>query len=69
MKSYVPKDTIDCPDGVSIFITDSSCIENITDNTYELRLNIKNNGRFDIGGFFIHATNSSNQTLATIDLY
>jgi hypothetical protein len=68
MKSYVPKDTIDCPDGVSIFITESSCIENIADNTYELRINIRNNGRFDIGGYFIHATDNETQELATIDL-
>ncbi len=66
MKTYIPKDAIDCPEGVSLFVSESSCTE-YPDN-YQLRLTTKNNGRFDIGGYFIHATNDSNQTLATIDL-
>lgn len=66
MKTYVPKDAIDCPDGVSLFISQSDCTE--FTNNYQLRLTTKNNGRFDIGGYFIHATNSSGQDLATIDL-
>ncbi|MEN7982125.1 MAG: hypothetical protein ABFQ65_01615 [Nanoarchaeota archaeon] len=67
MKSYVPKDAIDCPDGVSIFITDSTCTK-LLDNTYELRINIRNNGRFDVGGYFIHATDREDQELAAVDL-
>lgn len=29
---------------------------------------LRNNGRFDFGGYFIKATDSPNQTLAAIDL-
>lgn len=68
MKSYVPKDAIDCPEGVSLFITDSSCGINTATNDYQLRLSVKNNGRFDVAGYFIHATDRQDQTLATIDL-
>jgi hypothetical protein len=67
MKSYVPKDTIDCPDGVSLYIVNSSC-EIQPNGNYEIRISLRNNGRFDVGGYFIHATDSQNQTLATVDL-
>jgi hypothetical protein len=67
LKSYVPKDTIDCPDGVSLYVVDSNCTLK-SGNTYELRLQIRNNGRFDVGGYFIHATDSPDQELAAIDL-
>lgn len=66
MQSYVPKDTLDCPDGVSLFITDAKCIQKGSD--YQVRVTVKNNGRFDVGGYFIHATDSPEQTLAAIDL-
>ncbi|MBA7678297.1 hypothetical protein ES703_86570 [subsurface metagenome] len=66
LKGYVPTDFLECPDGVSIFINEVSCT-NITGGL-ELDLTIKNNGRFDIAGYFIHATNDSSQELATIDL-
>lgn len=62
MKTYVPTDEIECPDGVSIFIEDYEC-----SGSY-LNLTLKNNGKFNIGGYFIYATNSSEQELATIDL-
>lgn len=62
MKTYVPAESIECPDGVSIFINDLNCVNS------QLNLTLKNNGRFEIDGYFIHATNSSTQELATIDL-
>lgn len=65
LKTYVPKESLKCPDGVSLFVKDYSynCA------TSELNLTIKNNGRFSLGGYFIHATNnSSNQEIATIDV-
>lgn len=62
MKTYVPQDDLSCPDGVSIFIESYSCTSNI------LNLTLKNNGNFDIGGYFIYATDSPEEELATIDL-
>ncbi len=58
------KNPINCPDGVSFFIYDVNCDMESSNLTFK----IKNNGRFDIAGYFIHATNKSNQELATIDL-
>lgn len=62
MKTYVPTDSLECPEGVSIFITNINCAG---DNLF---VTLKNNGRFNIAGYFIHATNNSKQELATIDL-
>jgi len=62
MKTYIPKDSLECDDGVSIFVKEYSC------NDLELNLTLKNNGRFDVAGYFIHATNDSSQELAVIDL-
>lgn len=64
MKSYVPKDALDCPEGTSLIIKsyEYNCTSNI------IRILIKNNGRFDVGGFFIHASNNSDITLPTIDI-
>jgi hypothetical protein len=64
MKTYVPQDDINCPDGTSLFI--ESYHYDCT--LHMLTLNIKNNGKFDVGGYFIYATNSPNQELATVDL-
>ncbi|MEK6840441.1 MAG: myxococcus cysteine-rich repeat containing protein [Nanoarchaeota archaeon] len=64
LKSYVPADTLKCPDGVSVFINELT----FDNSTREMNLSIRNNGRFDIAGYFIHATNSSSQELPTIDL-
>ena len=64
LKSYIPKDALECSDGVSILLQnyDYNCVAN------RLTLNLKNNGRFNIDGYYIKATNSSTQTLATKDL-
>jgi hypothetical protein len=62
MKTYVPQEDLNCPDGVSIFIENYTCSGN------SLEITLKNNGKFSIGGYFIYATNSPEQELATIDL-
>jgi len=64
LRSYVPAETLNCPEGTSVFIKESS----FNDSNSQLKLVLKNNGRFDIAGFFIHATNSSSQEVATFDL-
>jgi hypothetical protein len=66
LRTYVPQDYLECPDGVSVFIHDISCID--SGDELELNLTLKNKGRFSFGGYFIHATDSPEQELATIDL-
>jgi hypothetical protein len=64
MKTYVPQNDLNCPEGSSILIEDYSydCTSRI------LTLTITNNGKFDIGGYFIYATDSLKGELATMDL-
>ena len=64
MQSYIPREPLACPDGTSLIIKDSyyNCSEDI------LNLTLKNNGRFDIGGYFIHVSNNPDITLPTIDI-
>jgi len=61
MKTYVPQEDLNCPDGVSLFIKDYSCDSNA------LTINFRNNGKFNVGGYFIYASNSSGDDIATID--
>ena len=61
MKTYVPTESLSCPDGVSILIKDANYIDD------KLTVTLKNNGRFNISGYFIYA-NDNDQGLATIDL-
>lgn len=62
MKTYVPKETLACPDGVSIFVKDYSC------SSTDLSITLKNKGKFDIGGYIIRVANTSDAEIATIDL-
>lgn len=62
LKTYVPQNEINCPDGSSLLIESYTCDSNI------LTLNIANNGNFEIGGYFIYASDSPDKDLATIDL-
>jgi hypothetical protein len=62
MKTYIPQEDLNCPDGTSLFVQDYSC------NSNSLNLTLKNNGKFNVGGYFIYATTSPEQKLATRDL-
>jgi FlaG/FlaF family flagellin (archaellin) len=64
LRTYVPKDTMKCPDGTSVFIKDISynCASKV------LTVTLKNNGKFSVNGYFIHVSNKTNEELATIDL-
>jgi hypothetical protein len=66
LRTYVPVGAIDCPEGVSIFVSSSNCT--LSEEKYNLTINIKNNGRHNIAGYYIHASNSPTQEVATIDL-
>jgi len=37
-------------------------------STNQLNITLKNNGKFNLAGFFIHASNNTEQKIATIDL-
>ena len=65
IRTYVPKDAFQCPDGVSVFIQEAKYV---CGDTNTLEVTTKNNGRFNIAGYFIHATTSLDQELATEDL-
>lgn len=63
LKSYTISESIQCPSGASFYIKEMTCQQD------QLILNLMNNGRFNLFGYFIHG--SDNQTegvLATIDL-
>ena len=68
MKTYVPTDTVECPDGVSLFIRDIECYGVTGGLDYTLSLNISNNGRFDVDGFYVRVTTGPDQKLATKDI-
>lgn len=64
VKTYIPKGGLECVDGVSVFLKDVTydC------NTGILDITMENKGRFNVAGFFIHATENIDDELATLDL-
>ena len=62
LKTYVPKEALECPDATSLFIKNYTCILN------DLNITMRNNGNFNIAGYFIRIANVSGQELATVDL-
>jgi len=62
VKTYIPKESLECPDTVSVFIKNAEC------NGLELNLTLTNKGNFNVAGYFIKATTSPDQKLATLDL-
>jgi len=66
MKSYVPTENIECPDGVSVFISKLNC-EPISGNM-KINLTVKNNGRFSLQGLVLRATTREDQEIADKDL-
>ena len=64
LSTYIPKDPLECPNGVSVFVEET----NYNCTTNQLNFTLKNNGRFNIGGYYIHGTTAKNQTLAVTDL-
>jgi hypothetical protein len=64
LKTYIPKEPIKCPDTASISIKEIFC--NVSLNYFNLTL--KNNGNFDLHGFFIYGAATADQELAVQDL-
>jgi hypothetical protein len=63
LRTYVPQDPLECPDGAAIFVKNATC-----SNGENLTITIKNNGKFNVAGYFIRGTNSA-ELLSTIELY
>ena len=64
LRTYVPQQSLSCPSGVSVSL--ASYTYNCTTN--RLNFSLENSGTFNIAGYYIHATNSSTQQTAVIDL-
>jgi len=62
LKKSVPTNSLECPDGIVLFIEDHGCQSSI------LNLTLKNKGTFSIGGYFIRASNDSEFKIPQIDL-
>jgi hypothetical protein len=67
LKSYVPAEAIDCPDGTSVFINNWECSPHVNGG-WQLNVTLRNNGRFNIGGYFLRSTDTADQELATTDI-
>lgn len=65
LKTYVPSNSLSCPDGISISVINYSYTGCTTDGI--LNLTITNTGTFGIYGYYIHGSSSTGQ-LATVDL-
>lgn len=66
LQSYVPQETVECPDGVSLFIKDVLCSND--GEGYKLNLTLSNNGRFLVDGYYIKSSEIQGQEIATIDI-
>ena len=64
IKTYIPREAMECPDGASIFVKEITY--NCSADTLEVI--VKNNGLFSIAGYFIRATTTAEEELATKDL-
>jgi len=62
LNTYIPQEELNCPDGTSLLIQNYTCTSDI------LTIVLRNDGKFDIGGYFIYATDSPEEELATIDI-
>ena len=64
IKTYVPRESLECPDGTSLYLSSAS----FDPSDLKLTITIKNNGRFNVAGYFLHASNSSEQEIPINDL-
>lgn len=63
MKTYVPADSLDCPDGTSITLKSYS----YACGTNGINITLHNNGRFNVAGYYIKVNNISAQGIPSID--
>src|SRR4030042_6143362 len=57
LRTYVPKEAPKCSEGTSLLIREISY--DCTPGNERLTIDVKNNGRFSINGYFIHASDKS----------
>jgi len=62
LKTYIPRDNLSCPGGVSIKIKNYSCSGGL------LNLTLEDNGRFNYAGYFIKGAGNPTEEIATINL-
>ncbi len=67
VKTYIPKEALQCPDGVSMFIQNFTYGDCVGGGDTIFNLSLKNNGRFNISGFFIRSSWNP-EIIATEDL-
>jgi hypothetical protein len=66
LKSYTPKDKLECGDGISMYIQEAECIKD--GERYGLNLTLKNNGKFGITGYYIRGEDDPNKESIYADL-
>ncbi len=64
LRGQVPKESEECPDGISLILENYEC--NSSEKTIELTL--KNRGRFDLSGFILKGSKET-EGLATCNIY
>lgn len=62
LESYVPKDEVECEEGVSLSVYNYSC------DGDTLELTLKNDGVFSLAGFTIYCKEDPDEDVASIDL-
>lgn len=62
LRTYVPQESLECPDGVSVYIKNNSIQNNV------LTIYLKDNGNFKIEGLFVRYSTDVNQEIAVYDL-
>lgn len=65
LKSYVPKGDIECPEGVSVYLSNYGIDQ---PSLGMLNLTFKNNGVFSIDGIYIFYADNATEEIATEDL-
>ncbi|MBU1252538.1 MAG: hypothetical protein KKC96_03015 [Nanoarchaeota archaeon] len=64
LKTFVPQDSLDCPDGVSVFLKSA----NFNGTSNKLTIEVVNSGRFNIAGYFIHVATVSADEVPNVDV-
>ncbi len=64
LRTYVPQQSVECPEDVSIYVKNHS----INGETDVLTIYLKNNGKFEVDGLYMRYSESAEQEIAVKDL-